>query len=104
MLKNQILVYALYECSINSDIFKDWVIQTLLPKLPDQSVIILDNASFHKRNDIKTAITSEGHTLLFQPTYSPDLNKIEKKWAHLKSIPKKENIDVHSLFQKYAFI
>ena len=102
--KCKLLVYELYQSTINSDIFKDWVVQKLLPKLPSQSVIILDNAGFHKRKDIKEAILSAGHTLLFQPTYSPDLNKIEKKWAHLKSKRKKENIDVYTLFRNYAYL
>ena len=104
MLNCKLLVYKLYQKTINADTFKDWVTQKLLPQLPKQSVLILDNASFHKRKDIKDAITSAGHTLLFQPTYSPDLNKIEKKWAHLKSKRKKEKIDVPSLFDLYAFI
>ncbi|MCP4049508.1 MAG: hypothetical protein GY730_02225 [bacterium] len=50
----------------------------MLPSIPSRSVIVLDNASFHKRLDIQNAISSENHTLLFLPTYSPDLNPIEK--------------------------
>ena len=40
-----------------------------LAKAPNNSVFILDNASFDQRKDIKEAIISTGHTLLFQPTY-----------------------------------
>ena len=82
----------------------DWITSKLLPKAPNNSVFILDNASFHKRKDIKEAIISAGHTLFFQPTYSPDLNKVENKWAHLKSKRKKENIDVYTLFKYHAYI
>ena len=104
LLNRKLLVYKLYEKGINSDTFKEWVTVTLLPEAPTHSVFILDNASFHKRNDIQESIISAGHTLLFQPTYSPDLNKIDNKWAHLKSKRKKENIDVYTLFEKYAYI
>ena len=82
----------------------DWITSKLLPKAPNNSVFILDNASFHKRYDIKDAVIAAGHTLLFQPTYSPDLNEIENKWAHLKSKRKKENIDVYTLFKYHAYI
>jgi transposase len=45
----------------------------------------MDNATFHKRQDIQDAITQAGHSLVYLPPYSPDLNPIEKKWAQAKS-------------------
>ncbi|SUO96081.1 Uncharacterised protein [Suttonella ornithocola] len=42
----------LYDGSINSDIFSHWVREALLPELPKNSVIVMDNAAFHKRSDI----------------------------------------------------
>ena len=55
-----------------------WITPKLLPKTPNNSVFILDSASFQKRKDIKENIISAGHALFFRPTYSPDLNKVEK--------------------------
>ena len=78
LLNRKLLVYKLYETAINADIFKDWISSKLRPKAPNNWVFILDNASFQKRKDIKEAIISAGHSLFFQPTYSPDLNKVEK--------------------------
>ncbi len=46
----------------------------------------MDNASFHKREDIFDAIDEHGGTLEFLPPYSPDLNPIEKKWTQVKVI------------------
>ncbi|MCP4050525.1 MAG: IS630 family transposase, partial [bacterium] len=54
-----------------------------------------------KRLDIQNAISSENHTLLFLPTYSPDLNPIEKKWAQIKSIRKKENLTIDQLYERH---
>ena len=88
--------------TITSDIFYEWVIHKLLPALPPKAVIVLDNASFHKRLDIKNAIEKEGYVLLFQPTYSPDLNKIEKTWAHYKAKRKKYRLSVQELFGTYV--
>ena len=44
----------------------------------------MDNASFHKSPKTRKLIESVGCELLFQPTYSPDLNPIEQQWAVLK--------------------
>jgi hypothetical protein len=53
--------------------------------LPENSVIVLDNAAFHKGSRLQEIVEKAGHTLLFLPPYSPDLNPIEKKWAQVKS-------------------
>ena len=72
--------------------------QELLPVLPDQAIIVMDNASFHKRADMLEAIEQSGALLEFLAPYSPDLNPIEKKWAQAKAIRKRERCDVDTLF------
>jgi transposase len=44
----------------------------------------MNNASFHKQAEMQDALGAAGHTLLYLPPYSPDLNPIEKKWAQIK--------------------
>ena len=60
-------------------------------------VIILDNASFHKRQDIREEITKSlaNIQLEFFPAYSPDFNLIELVWHSCKYI-------AHRLFQSVA--
>mgnify|MGYP000108130375 CR=1 FL=1 len=48
----------------------------------------MDNASFHKNNNTLKIIRDIGHIIEFLPSYSPDLNKIENKWAHKNIILK----------------
>ena len=88
----------MFESTINSDVFYAWLTQDLLPKVPMSCVIVMDNASFHKRQDMVTAINHAGCVLEFLPPYSPDLNPIEKKWAQAKAIRKRERCDVDTLF------
>ncbi|MCC3307705.1 IS630 family transposase [Psychrobacter sanguinis] len=81
---NQLFAIGLYECNVNADVFYSWVTQLLLPNLPKNSVIVMDNATFHKRLDIQELINDAGHCILWLPPYSPDLNPIEKAWAWIK--------------------
>ena len=89
---------GLFEGSINSDVFYAWLTQALVPVLPVNAVVVMDNASFHKRSDMIEAIKQSGALLEFLPPYSPDLNPIEKKWAQAKAIRKRERCDVDTLF------
>ena len=99
LLGKVLLTVSLFEGSINSDVFGSWVRQDLLPKLPSRCVLVMDNATFHKRKDTLKVIESAGHTVLFQPPYSPDLNKIEKKWAQCKKIRQRLGCDPETLFE-----
>jgi transposase len=75
----KLISICLFDAHIDSDIFYQWTIDFLLPELRQSSVIVLDNATFHKRHDIQQAIANAGHTLEYLPPYSPDLNEIEHK-------------------------
>ncbi len=89
----------MFDGNINSDIFYAWVTNELLPVLPANAVVVLDNATFHKRQDIQYVIRRAGHTLEYLPPYSPDLNPIEHKWAQAKNIRKKKRCSVEKLFK-----
>jgi len=61
-----------------------WVKNMLLKELPQNSTIVWDNASFHKSQMLREMLENAGHTMIFLPPYSPDLNPIEHKWHELK--------------------
>lgn len=103
LIGKTLLTVGLFKTNINADIFTAWVEQDLLPKLPQKSVIVMDNATFHKRDDTQTLIQKAGHRLIFLPPYSPDLNPIEQKWAHTKSIRKRLICSIHDLFKIESF-
>lgn len=93
------LTLSVFDCSINSDVFYAWLTQDLLPKVPANSIIVMDNATFHKRKDMIEAIESRGCVVKFLPPYSPDLNPIEKMWAQAKSIRRKLRCQIEELFK-----
>ncbi len=85
--------------SVNTAVFTSWVDQVLLPNCPKESVVIMDNASFHKGKEMQKILEDSGHTLLYLPPYSPDLNPIEKKWAQAKHIRRTLACSIDHLFQ-----
>ena len=89
LLDNKIIAPLIYTCSTNSLLLNSWLEKCLIPVLPNNCVIIMDNASFHKSTKTKEIIENNGHEPLFLPAYSPDLNPIEQYWAIIKSKIKK---------------
>ena len=74
-----------YTHTTTSAFFEDWFEWELLSVIPAGSVIVLDNASFHRKKHLAEIASRHGVYLLFLPAYSPDFNKIEKSWANLKN-------------------
>ncbi|GFN45367.1 transposase [Candidatus Regiella insecticola] len=103
-LNGKLTTVSTFDCHINSDIFHAWVMQDLLPKSPQGAVIVMDNVSFHKRQDTQAAIQKAGFILEYLPTYySPDMNPIEHKWAQAKARRRKYRCDVDTLFSTSLF-
>jgi len=49
-------------------------------------IVVLDNPSAHKNQEVRNLTESVGAELWFLLPYSPDLNLIEKMWSKIKSI------------------
>ena len=84
-LNGKLLCPTKYDWSTNSAWFLEWLEWFLLPLLTTGSVIILDNASFHKKSEVYRIAASYGCRVIFLPPYSPDKSKIEKAWANMKN-------------------
>ena len=99
LINKDLVVANLFQTNINRTIFQDWMTENLIPKLPKKSVLIMDNAAFHKGDHIKKPIEEAGHILLYLPPYSPDLNPIEHKWAEKKAERRKTQVNIEELFK-----
>lgn len=96
-----LITVSLFQGNINSEVFHQWVRQDLLKHLPEQSVVIMDNATFHKRQDTLDLLEKAEHTVEFLPPYSPDLNPIEKKWAQAKACRRKHRCEIDEIFTQH---
>ncbi|MBW4532513.1 MAG: IS630 family transposase [Pleurocapsa minor HA4230-MV1] len=80
----QLLAPILFQGSTNALWFNQWLEKHLIPELKPNSTLILDNASFHRQDDVFRIAQQAGHKVLFLPPYSPDFNRIEQDFAILK--------------------
>ena len=76
--------------SLNNFVTTEWVMQgnpeQKFPELEPKILIILDNASFHKKKDVLADIEKNlpNIQLYFLPEYSPDFNLVELVWHSAK--------------------
>jgi transposase len=82
--ENKLIAPLLFDGMTDTNLVLWWVENMLLLELPENSTIIWDNASFHKSQILREMLENAGHTMIFLPAYSPDLNPIEHKWHELK--------------------
>ncbi len=103
----EILAPCRFQGTMDHELFEEWFEKHLLPALPEGGVIVMDNASFHRKQQLYCLASQAGHPLIFLPPYSPELNPIEHFWAWLKRtlrniLPRLDSFD-QALFAAFYF-
>ena len=78
------LAPMLFTGSCHTETVNQWLEKMLLPELTEPSVIVMDNARFHNKEQMQEILEKAGHTILSLPRYSPDFNPIEQSFAIIK--------------------
>ena len=99
LTNSELIAPMTYEETMTSDFFEAWFQKFLLPTLNTPSVIIMDNARFHRMGKLEILCEEFGHKLLPLLPYSPEYNPIEKKWAHIKKHHKKVLPSCNTFFE-----
>ncbi|KAJ5501966.1 hypothetical protein N7463_004840 [Penicillium fimorum] len=82
-----ILMSRAFQGSTDATMFEDFIEQLLEHCgrwSESESVLAMDNASFHHTERIRELCSNAGVKLLYLPLYSPDLNPIKEFFAELK--------------------
>ncbi len=84
LCSKQIIAPVLFEGTCNTAVFLSYVEHVLIKELKEGQIVVMDNINFHKNTKVRELIESAGCSILFLPTYSPDLNPIEHYWFKIK--------------------
>ena len=84
-LNGLILALCVYSWITDTEWFCLWFEYSLIPLLKPNSIIVMDNATFHSKKYLPVIAEAYGHTILWLPKYSPDLNPVEHVWANMKT-------------------
>lgn len=85
LCNGNLIAPMIFEGNCNTEVFKTYIRDVLITALQPGQTVIMDNINFHKNSKVKELIESVGCTILFLPTYSPDLNPIEHYWFKIKN-------------------
>ena len=70
--------------AVNGPTFLRFVKERLGPWIYPGDIVIMDNLNIHKMLVVREAILDAGGFPVYLPTYSPELNPIERLWADMK--------------------
>ena len=74
------------EGTTDTESFRAYVREVLVPTLRSGDIVVMDNLSPHKSDQTLALILDAGAEVLFLPAYSPDLNPIEMMWSKVKGL------------------
>lgn len=81
-----ILAPMLIDRPMTGIIFRQWLVEHLIPEMQPGSIVVCDNLPAHKVAGIRQCLEEAGMGLLYLPPYSPDFNPIEQVFAKLKAL------------------
>jgi len=99
LTNGRIVAEKLYKENTSHVLFEEWFKNELLPQIKKKSIIVLDNATFHRKTVLRELAKRRKCHLLFLPPYSPDLNPIEKMWSNTKTYLR-DNVKKHKTLQE----
>lgn len=73
------------EGATDTEVFRAYVSEVLVPALRPGDLVIMDNLTPHKNQQTLALIETAGARAVFLPAYSPDLNPIEMMWSKVKA-------------------
>ena len=83
-LNGEIIAPMQYHKTTDAPLLEHCLKQWLLSCLSEDTVIVMDNAAFHRKGKLFGIAEEHHRKLIFLPSYSSELNPIEHFWSKLK--------------------
>ena len=77
-----------YSGTMKASLFEEWFKDKLLECLPKECVIIMDNASFHRKIFLYNIAEKHSQSLIFLPPYSLEYNKSVRTLLFQNRLPR----------------
>ena len=74
---------------MTGEAFRAYVEHVLAPELEPGDAVVMDNLSAHKVAGVQEAIRAAGASVLYLPSYSPEITPIEQLFAKFKALLRK---------------
>ena len=91
---NGVVLHKAQNVAFNSNNYCNFLTELCDKLLRDgiqNAIFVLDNVAFHKTTSVQELIISRGHTAVFLPPYSPQLNPIEEVFSKWKNLVRQKN-------------
>ena len=85
MSRGRVLAPLVLDGPMDGMAFEAYVEQALIPALPAEAIVVMDNLGAHKSPGIARRLAKAGLQARYLPPYSPDFNPIEQMWSKVKS-------------------
>jgi transposase len=74
------------EGSSDTDSFRLYMREVLVPSLKSGQIVLMDNLSVHKSGWVRDLVEEKDCQLWLLPSYSPDMNPIEEAFSKVKAL------------------
>ena len=88
--KNKIIGYNIINGASNTQNFKNFLENKILPNITNGAILI-DNVCFHHSKVIKNLVESTSNIIIYNVPYNPETNPIEFVFSIIKNYVRKEN-------------
>lgn len=101
---HRLIAPFIFEGTCDKLTFELYVEQVLVKSLKKGQTVVLDNIRFHKTKKVITLVESVCCSVLYLPTYSPDLNPIEHFWFKIKNFVRKISSNFSDFFHAVSSV
>ena len=103
-MNDKLIAPLQYSGTMHGAFFEAWFEEHLLPAVPKDTAIILDNASFHRKKRLFEIAERHGRRLIFLPPYPCCFSSVVSIFPHKVGIAAKDFLQLPHLRHSLVFL